>query len=103
MSRRPSIADAMREVGGSTRATAREEVSPDRAAGTASPPGRAGTKAITGHFAPEVRAALKILAAEQDRTMEDMLAEALNMLFAAYGKPEIAASGARASRAAEAA
>ena len=98
MSRRSRIADAMREAGGSKRAAARDEAPPEQATGTASQPRRVGTKAITGHFAPEVRAQLKVLAAEQGRTMEDMMAEGLNMLFAAYCKPEIAASGARASR-----
>jgi hypothetical protein len=53
-------------------------------------PSRAGTKAITGHYPPAVRYQLKLLAAEQGRTMEDMLAEGLNLLFAAYNKPEIA-------------
>ena len=61
MSRRPSIADAMREVGGGTRAQAREEAQLDPTAGAASQPGRAATKAITGHFAPEVRVQLKVL------------------------------------------
>ena len=88
----------MREAGGSTRAATRDEAPPEQATGTSSQPRRVGTKAITGHFVPEVRAQLKILAAEQGRTMEDMMAEGLNMLFAAYNKPEIAASGARASR-----
>ena len=101
MSRRPNVGAAMREAGGGARSARRvaEEASP---AGP-EPVRAVATRAITGHFAPEVRAALKILAVEQDRTMEDMLAEALNMVFAAYGKPEIAASGARASRAADAA
>ena len=98
MSKRPRIGDAMREVSGGTRAGPREEAAAERTAGTGAQPGGVGTKAITGHFAPEVRAQLKILAAEQGRTMEDMMAEALNMLFATYGKPEIAASGARAIR-----
>ena len=98
MSRRPSITEAMREAGGGTRAAARDEGSADRAPGAVSQPGRAATKAITGHFAPEVRAQLKVLSAEQGRTMEDMMAEAFNMLFASYGKSEIAVSGARASR-----
>ncbi|MBV9747934.1 MAG: hypothetical protein JO157_03875 [Acetobacteraceae bacterium] len=56
---------------------------------------RAGTKAITGHFPPQVRYQLRLLAAEQDRRVEDMLAEALNRLFAAYNKPEIAPTTAR--------
>ena len=94
MSRRSVIADAMREAGGGTRAAA-PEAAPTK---PVAQPGRAGTKAITGHFAAEVRARLKVLAAEQGRTMEDMVAEALNMLFAAHRKPEIASSGARSSR-----
>ncbi|MDE0371613.1 MAG: hypothetical protein OXI73_03595 [Rhodospirillales bacterium] len=88
MSRRPSIADAMREAGGGTRAPSRATTT--ATANRMSQPGRARTKAITGHFPPEVRHQLKVLAAEQDRTMEDMLAEALNMLFSAYHKPEVA-------------
>lgn len=103
MSKRPSIADAMREAGGSTRgtsvatavapraepATQPTEPTPS-AAKSASQPSRAGTKAVTGHYPPQVRYQLKLLAAEQGRTMEDMLAEGLNLLFAAYNKPEIA-------------
>jgi hypothetical protein len=98
MSKRPNIADAMREAAGSTRATpvaaavprlvaALEPADPKPAAAQ---PSRSGTKAITGHYPPQVRYQLKLLAAEQGRTMEDMLAEGLNRLFAAYNKPEIA-------------
>ena len=77
-----NIADAMRDAAGSSRS---------RAAETA--PSRVGTKAVTGHFPPEVRRQLRLLAAEQDRTMESLLAEGLNMLFSAYNKPEIAPTG----------
>ena len=77
-----NIADAMREAAGGARA---------RVAGNTS--GRAGTRAVTGHFPPEVRQQLRLLAAEQDRTMESLLAEGLNMLFSAYNKPEIAPTG----------
>lgn len=99
MSKRPSIADAMREAGGSTRAaTVATAVAPKpepkpqpvEPKAATSQPSRAGTKAITGHYPPQVRYQLKLLAAEQGRTMEDMLAEGLNRLFAAYNKPEIA-------------
>lgn len=100
MSKRPSIADAMREAGGSTRAkpvaTAATPAAlppePAHAVKPAAQPGRVGTKAVTGHYPPQVRYQLKLLAAEQGRTMEDMLAEALNRLFAAYNKPEVAPS-----------
>lgn len=100
MSKRPSIADAMREAGGSTRAATAPTALPAAVAPQAEPqpkaaakqPSRAGTKAITGHYPPQVRYQLKLLAAEQGRTMEDMLAEGLNRLFAAYNKPEIASA-----------
>lgn len=107
MSKRSNIADTMHEAAGSTRVS-------DRTGYNASPPSakpaddktvavpaasqasRAGTKAITGHFPPQVRYQLRLLAAEQDRKVEDMLAEALNRLFAAYNKPEIAPTATRA-------
>lgn len=58
---------------------------------TASPqPGRAGTKAITAHFPPDVRQQLKALGVERDETVQNLIAEALNDLFVKYGKPEIA-------------
>ena len=37
-----------------------------------------------------VRDQLKILAVEQGLTMQTLVAEGFNMLFAKYGKPEIA-------------
>jgi len=54
------------------------------------PRGREGKRLIGGHFAPEVLKQLRLLAAEQDRTLQDLIAEALNELFAKYRKPEIA-------------
>jgi hypothetical protein len=48
---------------------------------------RQNTRAIAGYFAPEVARELKMLAAEQDKDNQELLAEALNMLFQRYGKP----------------
>jgi hypothetical protein len=48
---------------------------------------RQDTRAISGHFPPDVARDLKILAAEQDKDTQELLAEALNMLFQRYGKP----------------
>jgi hypothetical protein len=48
---------------------------------------RLATRSIGGHFAPEVARELKVLAAEQDKDNQELLAEALNMLFQRYGKP----------------
>lgn len=51
---------------------------------------RIGTKPITLHLNEETRRQLKALAAEQGRTVESMGAEAFNLLFARYRKPEVA-------------
>ena len=106
MVKRGNIADMMHEAAGSTRAAgqsrhdtalpASRPASGDTPAASPAPQtSRVGTKAITGHFPPQVRYQLRLLAAEQDRKVEDMLAEALNRLFAAYNKPEIAPAAAR--------
>ena len=53
-------------------------------------PGRAHKSNVTGYFPPEVKKQLRILAAERETTIQALLAEAMNDLFAKYGKPEIA-------------
>jgi hypothetical protein len=52
-------------------------------------PGRAKMANVTGYFPPAVKKQLRILAAEHETTIQRLLAEALNDLFAKYGKPEI--------------
>ena len=54
---------------------------------------REGQTLVGGFFAPEVHKQLRVLAAEQGETQQALLAEALNMLFAKHGKPEIASLG----------
>jgi hypothetical protein len=56
----------------------------------AQPVSRQATKAITVHFPEEVRRQLKSMAAEEGRSMEDMVAEALNLLFVRHRRPELA-------------
>ena len=53
-------------------------------------PSRVNTKSLTVHFPEAVRRQLKMLAVEQGRTMEDLIAEGFNLLFVKYRKPEIA-------------
>ena len=53
-------------------------------------PSRRGKKAITGYYDPAVRQQLAVLAAEENRSQNDLLAEALNMLFERYRKSTIA-------------
>lgn len=53
-------------------------------------PSRSGKSHVGGYFSPEVRRQLKALAAEQDKTVQQLLGEGLNLMFASYGKAEIA-------------
>ena len=53
-------------------------------------PARQGKKAISGFFEPEVARQLKVMAAEQDKTVQALLGEGLNLLFEKYGKDAIA-------------
>ena len=49
-------------------------------------PSRANTKLIGGHFDEAVSRQLKHMAIDEGKTMQEMLAEALNLLFEHYGK-----------------
>lgn len=56
------------------------------------PPSRAGKRQVAAYFPMPVQKQLKLLTVENDTTVQNLLAEALNDLFAKYGKPEIAPS-----------
>src|SRR5215469_1364226 len=47
---------------------------------------RIDTRQVSGHFKPDVAQTLRLIAAEQGRDIQEILAEALNMVFARYGK-----------------
>ena len=53
-------------------------------------PSRVGKKTVAAHFDPVVSKQLKLIGQERDCTMQALLREALNDLFAKYGKPSIA-------------
>ena len=50
---------------------------------------RQGKKLISGHFEKDVHYRLKRIALETDTSIQDLLAEALNLLFAQHGEPPI--------------
>ena len=52
--------------------------------------GRNGTVGLTIHVPPEVRRQLKVLAVEKETTVHRLVCKALNDLFAAEHRPEIA-------------
>src|SRR6266700_4302900 len=51
---------------------------------------REGAKHIGGYFTPQVSKQLRALMVEEDTTVQDLLAEAINMLFQSRGLPMIA-------------
>ena len=53
-------------------------------------PSRADKRQIAGWFEPAVSKALRHLAIERDTSLQSLMAEALDDLFAKYGKPRIA-------------
>ena len=97
MPKKADLAAIVRNAGGGTRHREKVESLPIRTEHDGpkiyQQPGRHSTKPITTHFPREVRDQLKILAIEQNKTLQDLIAEGFNDLFAKYGKPEIAPKG----------
>lgn len=94
--RRP-LAEA---IGGDTPVKAAEKpverskaVEVAKAAPSGQRPSRANTQFVGGHFPPEVRKQLRMLAAEQDKTSQQLVAEGLNLMFQSYGKTACAPTG----------
>lgn len=54
------------------------------------PPSRQGKRHISGYFEPEVLRQVKIICAEEDKTVQEVLADSLNAHFVNLGKPPIA-------------
>ncbi|MDD9975048.1 MAG: hypothetical protein OXU27_13630 [Candidatus Poribacteria bacterium] len=54
------------------------------------PPSRRGKRHISGYFDAEVYRQVKIICAEDEKTVQQVLGEALNALFINRGKPPIA-------------
>ena len=89
-----NLSNALASASGSTRKQPIPEIeATDNSIIAKKQPSRVGTVPITGHFPEEVRKQLKILAITEGKTVQLMMAEALNELFAKYGKPEIAPKG----------
>jgi hypothetical protein len=88
MAEKPSLAQALRE-------RAPEPTEPHHAAEESStpvytPPSRRGTKVISGHFDPAVSRQLRMLALDEDSSVQELLREAVNDLFIKRGKAPIA-------------
>ena len=53
-------------------------------------PSRRGVKHVGGYFGPEVSKQLRQIALDEDSSVQELLAEALDMLFHSRQKPTIA-------------
>jgi Antitoxin-like ribbon-helix-helix len=95
MTKRANLAAALQS------ATRSGEGAPVAAAASAAPsaeaprfvartPSRVGKKTVAAHFDPAVSRQLKQIGIERDRSTQDLLREAINDLFAKYGRPPIA-------------
>ena len=81
----PEPTPAVREV---------PESPPENQAGAKEPrkfarPSRNGTKFVAGHFHPSVARQVRMLAVEEDTTVQALLAEALDLLFVKKNRPVI--------------
>jgi hypothetical protein len=90
--RKPTLAESLQ------RAAVTSPVAEPRAASEAGAdagqryiaPARRGKKAVSGHFDPAVQKQLNQMALDEDSSVQALLREALNDLFAKRGKPTIA-------------
>ena len=53
-------------------------------------PARVGKRFVGAHFDPQVARQLKMLAAEDDKTIQELLEDAVDLLFIKAGKARIA-------------
>ncbi|MGD0909706.1 MAG: ribbon-helix-helix domain-containing protein [Candidatus Acidiferrales bacterium] len=93
MAKRPDLRQALKprnETSPAQPVTQQDNASPAKPKDPHFRPSREGKSNVTGYFHPAVKKQLRILAADRDTTIQDLLAEALNDLFAKHGKPEIA-------------
>ena len=68
-----------------SRAPAPEPPTPDRSSSPAK--GSVKRKHVGGYFAPAVAKQLRLLASEEETTLQELLREALTLLFAKRGLP----------------
>lgn len=73
---------------------AQEQVRASRSPGN----GRGGLKHVGGYFDPAVSKRLRQMSFEEDTTVQDLLAEALELLFRSRGAFSPHAGGARSAR-----
>jgi hypothetical protein len=84
MSTKANLSELLADTAGSTRSR-----KPAAASAAQNQPGDQRGRLLGSHVPAEAKDQFKLLAAEQKKSIDNLHAEALNDLFAKYGKPEI--------------
>ena len=90
--RKKTLAESLQQAAGSdvvTESTVNTEEGKVPSVGYVAP-ARRGKKAVAGHFDPAVQKQLNQMALDEDSSIQELLREAINDLFAKRGKPPIA-------------
>lgn len=89
MAKRPSIAERLQPQPPAEPAATGTTEAPSRTAASKAP-SRAGKVNISAYMPPEVKSSLRLVQAKRGGKVSDLLAEALNLLFAKYNVPQAA-------------
>jgi hypothetical protein len=87
--RKTTLAESLQRAADTTPSVA-EQSTEEEAGQSYVAPARRGKKAVSGHFDPAVQKQLNQIALDEDSSVQALLREALNDLFAKRGKPTIA-------------
>ena len=92
MPKKTSLSDALAHAAhGSKSAKLEKNATPAGARPGSAKPYRVGRVNVTGYFDPAVKQSIRLIQAKHpDRTLQELLAEALNDLFAKYNVPQTA-------------
>ena len=74
----------LKAVGAAAQPTLQPETEATRM--TSARPSRQGKRVISGHFSPELSRGLNMLAVEQDKTVQALLGEAIDLLMRQYDR-----------------
>ena len=92
MTKKANLSAALHEASGKKPAVAIPTPANSEPAATAirKPPSRLGKRVVAGHFDPVVIRQLKLLAMDNDTSIQAMLAEAINDLFVKHNMKQLA-------------
>ena len=90
MAKRPSIQAKLQQSQPAADSSQAAKVQPASLGAPSMAQSRVGKVNVSAYFPPEVKSSLRLVQAKRGGKIQDLLAEALNMLFTKYGVPEAA-------------